>query len=313
MKNKHLNSFFIVILMVSIGCLHAQNVEIELWSSEIPGSIRADDYNEIYNENLDQFRKVVDPTLTIFVPKKPNGTSVLICPGGGYANLSINKEGYKVAEWFNTLGITAFVLKYRLPSDAIMKDKAIGPLQDIQVAMRFIRRNVEKWNLNTEKIGVIGFSAGGHLASTLSTHYNDLVYKQIDSISAKPDFSILVYPVISMEEEIAHKGSRNLLLGSTPSNELIEHYSNEKQIDSLTPPAFLVHAIDDNSVPVENSIKYFLALKKYNIPSEIHLYQNGGHGFGLGNNGTSHYWTKQCEDWLILNNYIVETANNEKN
>lgn len=306
MKNKHINNFIkaVLIFLGSIGCLQAQNQEMQLWSTEIPGSIKTNDYNEIYNENLDQLRKVVNPTLTIFLPENPNGTSMVICPGGGYAYLAINKEGFKVAEWLNTLGITAFVLKYRLPSDDIMKDKSIGPLQDAQESIRYIKRHAEKWQLNPDKIGIIGFSAGGHVASTLSTHYYDSVYNSADSTSAKPDFTILVYPVISMETEIAHKGSRNKLLGVTPSSELIEHFSNEKQIDSLTPATFLVHAIDDKGVPVENSIRYFLALKKHNVPCEISLYQNGGHGFGLGKTGTSQYWTKSCEEWLRLNKYI---------
>lgn len=306
MKSKHMNNFFraILILMWSTGWLHAQNEEMQLWSSEIPGSIKADDYNEIYNESLDQLRKVINPSLTLFLPEKPNGTSIVICPGGGYAYLAINKEGYKVAEWLNTLGITAFVLKYRLPSDDIMKDKSIGPLQDAQEAMRFIRRHAEKWHLNTEKVGVMGFSAGGHLASTLSTHYNDLVYKQTDSISAKPNFSVLVYPVISMDEKIMHKGSRNKLLGNNPSKKLIVKFSNEKQIDSLTPPTFLVHATNDKGVPVENSLSYYLELKKNKISAELHIYQDGKHGFGLGTIGTSQNWTKHFETWLRINNYI---------
>lgn len=306
MKNKHINNFIqaILIFMVSIGCIHAQNEEIELWSTEVQGSIKADDYNEVYNENLDQLRKVVNPTLTMFVPENPNGTSIVICPGGGYAYLAIKKEGLKVAKWLNKLGITAFVLKYRLPSDDIMEDKSIGPLQDAQEAMRLIRRNAEKWQLNTERIGVLGFSAGGHVAATLSTHYKDEVYHVSDIISAKPDFTILVYPVISMDEKIGHRGSRNRLLGTNPSIALIEKFSNEKQIDSLTSPAFLVHASDDQGVPVENSLAYYLALKNNNISAELHLYQDGQHGFGLGKIGTSQYWTQQCELWLRTNKYI---------
>ena len=186
-----------------------------------------------------------------------------------------------------------------------MKDKTIGPLQDAQEAIRYIRRNAKKWNINTQKVGVIGFSAGGHLASTLSTHYNDVVYEAIDTISARPNFSVLVYPVISMDEKITHKGSRTNLLGSMPSTETIEKYSNEKQINETTPPTFIVHAMDDKSVPVENSIQYFLALKKNNVSSEAHFYQTGKHGFGLGRDGTtSKYWTKQCEEWLLLNKYL---------
>ena len=306
MKNKHLNNFIIAILifMVSIGCIHAQNEEIELWSAEVPGSIKADDYNEVYNENLDQLRKVVNPTLTMFVPENPNGTSIVICPGGGYAYLAIKKEGFIVAQWLNTLGITTFVLKYRLPSDDIMEDKSVGPLQDAQEAIRIIRRNAEKWQLNTERIGVLGFSAGGHVAATLSTHYKDEVYHVSDTTSAKPDFTILVYPVISMDEKIGHQGSRNRLLGINASKELKENFSNEKHIDSLTPPAFIVHASNDNGVSVENSLAFYLGLKRNKVSAELHLYQDGKHGFGLGKTGTNQHWTQHCEQWLRVNKYI---------
>jgi len=304
------------IFLVFSGFLQAQNEELPLWSNEIPGAIFTKDYKEVAvfkNGVVDFVSKVTTPTLSVFLPGKSNGTAVVICPGGGYSNLYINGEGYKVAKWLNTIGITAFVLKSRLPSDEIMEDKTIGSLQDAQEAIRFVRRNAEKWDINTEKVGVIGFSAGGHLASTVSTHYNDVVYKAMDTISAKPDFSILIYPVISMEEKITHQGSKNTLLGLFPSAAMIEKYSNEKQIDSLTPPTFMVHATDDKSVPVENSIQYFLALKKNNVPCEIHLYQNGRHGFGLGREGTTgQYWTKQCEEWLRFNKYTFASTDPKK-
>lgn len=309
-KYKILLIFIMLIGMTEY--IKAQNQEIELWENGIPGSLKSDDYEEVKvfeNGMLNYVSQVAIPTLSVFLPETPNGSAVVICPGGGYAKLAINKEGYKVAEWLNTLGITAFVLKYRLPSDKIMEDKSTGPLQDAQEAMRFIRRHAEKWSLKADQVGVLGFSAGGHLASTLATHYNDVVYKASDSVSAKPDFSILIYPVISMEETITHKGSKNRLFGTTPSEELIEKYSNDKQIDSLTSPTYIVHAVDDKSVSVENSIQYFLALKQHNIVSEMHLYQTGKHGFGLGNNGTSQSWTKQCEAWLRINNYTFVTDN----
>ena len=287
--------------------LQAQNEVVPLWSNEIPGAINTIDYKEvedIKNGVLEHISKVSKPTLSVFLPEKPNGAAVVICPGGGYSNLYVFGEGVKVAKWFNSLGITAFILKYRLPSDEIMKDKTIGPLQDAQESIRFIRRNAAKWGINSQKVGVIGFSAGGHLASTLSTHYNDEVYKVTDAVSARPDFSILIYPVISMEEKVTHQGSKNKLLGLAPAAELIEKYSNEKQINALSPPTFMIHAIDDKTVPVENSIQYFLALKRFNVPSEMHLYQNGKHGFGLGRDGTSSQkWTKQCEEWLRINNF----------
>ena len=284
--------------------LSAQNEVIELWKKEVPNSIKATDYEEFHDEKMDRVGKVSNPTLTVFVPKNPNGTSVVICPGGGYQFLAINKEGYKTAEWFNSLGITAFVLKYRLPSDVIMENKSVGPLQDAQESVRFIRRNASKWNLNPAKIGILGYSAGGHLAASLSTKYNEVVYQNSDSISAKPNFSLLIYPVISMTNDITHKGSRNNLLGKLASDEFIEQFSTEKLINAETPTTFLVHAIDDKSVPVENSINYFLGLKKHNVISEMHLYQKGSHGFGLGKDGTSSFWTSHCEKWLQLNQFI---------
>lgn len=304
MKIYFINKTFLILsLFLGVtGIVQAQNETIPLWSNEIPGSKNTVEYKEVVNGVTDQVSKVTIPTLTVFIPEKPNGTAVVICPGGGYSYLAINKEGYKVAKWLNTLGITAFVLKYRLPSDEIMKDKTIGPLQDAQESIRYIRRNVTKWGINAQKVGVIGFSAGGHLASTLSTHFKDKLNTISDNISARPDFSVLVYPVISMDEKTTHKGSRNNLLGTSPSDALIEKYSNEKQIDATTPSTLLIHANDDKSVPVENSIQYFLALKKHSVSSEIHLYQTGKHGFGLGNKGTSsENWTKQCEEWFRIN------------
>lgn len=289
----------------------SQKKEIPLWD-KIPDEIESKDYTEKidYDKNgiADEIRKVTLPTLTAYLakPEKSNGSSVIICPGGGYGMLAINKEGYKVAEWLNSLGINAFVLKYRLPSDLIMKNKTVGPLQDAQESVRLVRRNAEKWKLNPNKIGIMGFSAGGHLAATLSTHYNDKVYVATDTVSAKPNFSILIYPVISMKEGITHQGSRENLLGKNAGNEAVEKYSNENQITAATPKAFLVHATDDKAVPVENSIDYYLGLKKEKVAAEIHLYENGGHGFGLGVKGTNATWPKACEKWLQANNYTLK-------
>jgi acetyl esterase/lipase len=299
-------SIYILPVFFSIGIIlpiHAQDQIIPLWTEAIPDTIYDGSYQEkeISKEGIFQnSSKVVTPTLSVFLPNESstNGASVLIFPGGGYSHLAIDKEGTKVAQWLNTLGITAFVLKYRLPNEQIMKDKTIGPLQDAQEAIRYIRRNVEKWKVNKDKIGVMGFSAGGHLAATLSTHYNEKIYQVSDSLSAKPDFSILIYPVISMTNEITHKGSQNNLLGVSPSVSLINKFSNEQHVNSETPPTFIIHATDDLVVPAENSLNYYLALKKNKVPAELHLYEKGGHGFGLGVKDTSQYWTKDCENWL---------------
>ena len=312
---KSTNQIKLVVAFLTLGMSlpsFSQTKEsIPLWD-KIPGEIQSKEYVEKteYDKSnvLSGVRYVTQPTLTVYLadPKKSNGTAVIICPGGGYVMLAINKEGYKVAEWLNSLGINAFVLKNRLPSDLIMKDKNIGPLQDAQEAVRLLRRNAQKWNLNPNKIGIMGFSAGGHLASTLSTHYNDKVYDVTDNSSAKPDFSILIYPVISMETGITHEGSKINLLGKNAAPELINNYSNEKQVTSETPKTFLVHASDDKAVPVENSLNYYLALKNQKVPVEMHVYQNGGHGFGLGTKGTNLFWPTACEKWLVANNYTLK-------
>ena len=306
---KYFKTIFVFVFMFFSWFGFCQNNEIPLWKN-IPGEIVSKDYKEeSYNNkdgSINGVNKVSIPTLTLFLAdkNKGNGTSVIICPGGGYGHLAINKEGYKVAKWLNSIGISAFVLKYRLPNDLVMKDKSIGPLQDVQEAVRTLRRNAEKWHIDPAKIGVMGFSAGGHLAATVATHYDDKVYEVSDKTSARPDFSILIYPVISMQEGITHMGSRNNLLGEKANSENIEKYSNEKRVDAKTPKTFLVHATDDDAVPVENSINYYLALKQNKVPTEMHLYEKGGHGFGLGVEGTTKYWPKACENWLRANDYI---------
>lgn len=295
------------LLLSGIFSSSAQNQVIPLWN-KIPNEVKAADYKEkesITDGKLQSTTQVTIPTLSIFIPKdaKPNQTAVIICPGGGYMHLAFDKEGTKVAEWFNSLGIAAFVLKYRLPNDLIMKNKNVGPLQDAQEAVRYVRQNAAKLNIDPNKIGILGFSAGGHLASTLSTHYDDKVYESTYKVSARPDFSLLMYPVISMENQITHKGSQTNLLGNNPSQDLIDSYSNEKKVTSKTPPAFLIHATDDTVVIPENSINYYLALKKNGVKAELHLYEKGGHGFGLGVNDTSKFWTRDCIEWLKANGY----------
>ncbi len=306
-QKTNLYSFFF--LFGIITNLHSQSEILPLWN-KIPDEINTPDYNEkevIKEGRIQSTSFVTIPTLRIFIPKeiKPAQTAILIFPGGGYSHLSMNKEGSKIAEWLNTLGIVAFVVKYRLPSDLIMKNKSVGPLQDAQEAIRYIRSNAAKWNIDPNKIGTIGFSAGGHLASTLATHFDDKVYESKFSISARPDFSILIYPVISMENAITHKGSQTSLLSKNPSQALLDAFSNEKKVTPQTPPTFLVHASDDGAVLPENSINYYLALKKNNIPAELHIYEKGGHGFGLGAKDTSQFWTIALREWLIDNHYIL--------
>jgi acetyl esterase/lipase len=293
--------FFFTLLLININ---AQNPVLKIWPDGIPGSIKNDSYSEkvtLTNGMPSRYEKVTDPTISVFLPPadKATGSAVLICPGGGYGVLAFDHEGFAIARWLNDNGIAGIILKYRLPSDMIMKDKSIGPLQDAQEAMRIIRRNASEWKIDPYKIGVIGFSAGGHLASTLSTHYAEIVYDVSDTTSARPDFSLLIYPVISFDGSITHSGSRRNLIGENPSYDVIKHFSNELQITAETPPAFLVHSADDNVVPFKNSIVYSESLQRNKIPVEMHIFQKGGHGYGLSvNNGTQSSWPDLCMNWL---------------
>ena len=282
----------------------SQTLTLKLWPDGIPGSKTDPSYVEkitITDGRITRCEKVVTPDLTVFLPapEKANGAAVLICPGGGYGVLAFDHEGNAIAKWLNDNGVAGIILKYRLPSDQIMIDKSIGPLQDAQESMRVIRRNAASWKIDPKKVGVIGFSAGGHLASTISTHYAEKVYDVKDNISARPDFSLLIYPVISLDTTITHRGSRNNLLGLKPDAKQVQRFSNELQINSETPPAFLVHSSDDNAVPVMNSIGYYMGLQKNKIPTELHIFQKGGHGYGLSlKGGTESSWPDLCIRWL---------------
>jgi acetyl esterase/lipase len=287
----------------------SQNPVLKVWPKGVPGSIRNDTYSEKVTESNgipSRYEKVTDPSLTVFLPPadKATGTAVIICPGGGYGGLAFDHEGYAIARWLNDNGIAGIILKYRLPSDLIMKDKSAGPLQDAQEALRIIRRNNEHWKIDPHKIGVIGFSAGGHLASTLSTHFAEKVYENSDTTSARPDFSLLIYPVISFDASFTHMGSRKNLIGDNPSKEATDHFSNELQITDKTPPAFLVHSSDDKAVPVKNSIVYYEGLIKNKITAEMHIFQKGGHGYGLSvDNGTQASWPDLCIRWMKANGF----------
>jgi acetyl esterase/lipase len=303
MKTRNLLTV-IIIAIISVLNSNAQQKTMDLWPQGIPGLVFTDSYIEKSTTSeglITRFEKTTNPMIYIFLPtrEKATGTAVLICPGGGYAALAFGHEGNAIASWLNDNGIAGIILKYRLPSDLIMKDKSIGPLQDAQEAMRIIRRNAVAWNIDPKKVGVIGFSAGGHLASTLSTHYADKVYDVADTISARPDFSLLIYPVITMDSSFTHAGSRKNLIGDKPSDEAIKSFSNELQVNEKTPPAFMVHSADDQTVPVKNSIVYYEQLVKYKIPSELHIFQKGGHGYGLGGSkDTQSAWPGLCINWL---------------
>ena len=245
-------------------------------------------------------RLISQPTLTIFLPEKEKatGASVIICPGGGYWVASIVKEGFAVARQFNEYGVAAFVLKYRMPNDSSMVNKSIAPLQDAQRAIQLVRMHAAEWNVDEKKVGIMGFSAGGHLASTAATHFQHNYLENGSTINLRPDFAIFIYPVISFQDSIAHFGSRTQLIGKWPSKTLIDSFSNELQVTKQSPPTFLVHASNDDAVPVMNSIVYYEALLRNKIPVEMHLYKSGGHGFGMKNPTTNELWMDACKSWM---------------
>ncbi len=244
----------------------------------------------------------VIPDLTVYAPAQANGTAVIICPGGGYGTLVIKREGYEVAEAFNKMGVTAFVLKYRLPGDKIMLDKSIGPLQDAQQALKLVRQQASEWHLNPDRIGIMGFSAGGHLAATAGTHYNRIVIDNQEATRLRPDFMILVYPVISLNDSLGHAGTRKNLLGSAPTPDQIRLYSNELQVTKDTPPTFLLHAGDDKVVSVDNSLVFYKALQRNGVPAGMHIYPKGDHGFLT--TPTRDEWMDLCKRWLTTNGWL---------
>ncbi|WP_234735230.1 alpha/beta hydrolase [Tellurirhabdus bombi] len=281
---------------------------VDLWpAGKVPHSVANDAVQEKGETGADgilRISQVKVPTLMAFLPakEKATGASVMICPGGGYSILAYGHEGEEVARWLNGLGVAAFVLKYRLPDDRIQTNKEQVPLADAMQGMKVIRQNAAKWGVDPNKIGIMGFSAGGHLASTLSTHYHR---GEGASEEAKPNFAILLYPVITFGTK-AHSGSREKLVGKNASQEQIDYYSNELQVSDKTPPTFLVHSEDDKGVPVENSVNYYLALKNANVPAEMHLYPKGGHGYALRTKGKGSVetWPEACKAWLQSMGYV---------
>ncbi|EOR93075.1 endo-1,4-beta-xylanase B [Arcticibacter svalbardensis MN12-7] len=288
-------------LLISME-LNAQTI-IPLYTGKVPNSITAPDYKEekvVNTEGQIRYGKVSQPTLEIYLPEASaaNGAAVLIIPGGGYSIVAYTHEGMDIAKEFNKMGIAAFVLKYRLPSDKIMVDKTIGPLQDAQQGIKTIRMRAAEWKIDPAKVGILGFSAGGHLASTEGTHYTKAVIANKEGTNLRPDFMVLVYPVISLSDSLMHKGSRDNLLGNAASAEQIKLYSNELQVTSDTPPTILIQAGDDKTVPVGNSIVFYQSLIAHGVPAEMHLYPKGGHGFGQVPGRTPDKWTERVQHWL---------------
>jgi acetyl esterase/lipase len=285
-----------LLLAAALPLSQAASNVIPLWPEGVPG---AKDIGPERIGNGGRISNVSQPSLTYFHPAvdRPNGTAVIICPGGGYTLESFAREGEQYANWLSTLGVSSFVLKYRM--------KEFGypaPLQDVLRAVRYVRAHAAEYHIQPDRIGVMGSSAGGHLAASAGTLFDNPVGRTgaaLDSVSARPDFLILMYPVITMDPSAAHMGSRINLIGKSPSPELVNLMSVEKQVTSNTPPTLLIHTQEDKTVPVENSILFYQALTRAHVPAEMYLFQHGGHGMGMkAGLGTSSNWPRHAEEWL---------------
>lgn len=280
-----MKNFITTLLLFVTTMLSAQNtLELPLWPAGAPNS------NGLTGteEDLDGGRvaNVVNPSITVYKASKPNGMTIIMCPGGGYARLAMNHEGHDMAPWLNAQGITYVVLKYRMPNSHYEV-----PLSDAEQAIRLVRQHAAEWGVRPDRIGIMGASAGGHLAASLATLYS--------SDETRPDFQILFYPVISMQPGITHGGSRQNLLGENPSQELENKYTLEKQVNERTPQAFIMLSADDGAVPPANGIHYFEALLQHQVPATLHVYPTGGHGWGFRDAFTyKRQWTGELEKWL---------------
>jgi acetyl esterase/lipase len=287
-----------LLMLVADSAIAAEPTAVRLWKDGAPGTPATKPADE--------------PVLLVYTPTtKKTGvpTGIIVLPGGGYGHLAMDHEGKQIAEWLNSLGITAFVLKYRMSSSG---HRHPVPMLDAQRAIRTVRANAKEYKIDPARIGVLGFSAGGHLASTVGTHFDDGISKSEDPIeraSSRPDFLILCYPVISLKESFSHRGSRTKLLGDSPDPALVESLSNETQVTAKTPPAFIFQTTEDKSVPAENAVAFYQALRKASVPAEMHIFQAGRHGLGLAKDvpGTSK-WPELCELWM-KNRGLLEPSN----
>ena len=271
---------------------------------KIPNYIDAPDEESSAIDGVLRISKVSIPGYAFFSAGNDDPKPcVIICPGGGYRILASEHEGTDVAKYFNSIGIHALVLKYRIPSDDHQPDKKIAPLQDAQRAVQLVREHAKNWKVDPSKVGIMGFSAGGHLASSLAVHYDDIKIKENNKISVRPNFQILGYPVISFSK-FSHVGSRKNLLGKDSTESMMNYFSNEMHVNSNTPIAFLVHAKDDKVVPIENSFIYVDALKSNGVEAELFVYETGGHGFGMINKTSSESWINAMKSWLQKNKII---------
>jgi acetyl esterase/lipase len=292
-------TFVLAALLITCAAARAQPLgpqTILLWPDGAPGALGGADEDK--------------PTLTIYLPpaEKATGTGVVVCPGGGYARLAVDHEGRQVAEWLNSLGVAAFVLKYRLGP------RYHHPVQlgDAQRAIRSVRRRADEFRVRRDRVGIMGFSAGGHLASTAATHFDTGDAASADPVErhgSRPDFAILGYPVISLKDPHAHAGSRRMLLGEQPDAKLVDLLSNESQVTPQTPPTFLFHTTEDAAVPPENSVLFYLALRKAGVPAELHVYERGRHGVGLApQDPVLSSWPDRLKDWMKVHGWLVPAS-----
>jgi acetyl esterase/lipase len=287
-----------------VTLLSAQELRLALYTGAPPNSKPTTAKEQVEHRDIAWVTQVQVPDIAVFLPTKrfATGQAVVICPGGGYGGLAYDLEGTDIAKFLNSIGVAGVVLKYRLPSADSSIEPHKTPLLDAKRAMRLVRANAASWNVDPGKVGVMGFSAGGHLAATLATHFDagdPSAADPVEKLSSRPDFMILMYPVITFTESVTHSGSRRALLGANPPPDLVTLYSNELHVKDDTPPAFLVHANDDTGVPVENSLLMYQALRKKHIPAELHVPLVGGHGFGLGvNNREVGQWTESLRLWM---------------
>jgi len=286
-----------IFLAVMISSANAQPMKMKVWPDGAPENNGLTAPEEQFDGV--RVRNVSEAEMFVYLPEKAinTGVAVLICPGGGYQMLAMDHEGFEMAEWLNKRGVAGIVLKYRMPNG----HHAI-PSSDARRAMRMVRMNAEKWGINPSKIGIAGSSAGGHLAATVGTRFdagNANAPELVERMSSRPDFMLLLYPVITMNEAFTHMGSRNSLTGTESNPDLIAMYSNEKHVSKDTPPTFLVLADDDKAVVPQNSIAFYSALKDKGVPAEMHIFQKGGHGFGMRKSGiAADQWPGMFEAWL---------------
>ncbi len=293
-KDSRAKAIYVLLTGLCISLVSSAQQEISLYDMnplQVTKPVRKDANGSLFGDYT--------PTLIKYLPDIQNatGAAVIICPGGGYSSLVIGTEGYPIADYFVKRGIAAFILKYRLPNADKLGHPDLAPLEDVQQALKSVRQNAAKWNIDPGKIGLMGFSAGGHLVSTAGTHFNQVLIADKENISVRPDFMLLVYPLISLSDSLGHAGSRSKLLGNHPTPEMVKLYSNETQVNANTPPAFLLHSGDDSLVKVANSILFYQALQHSKVSAEMHIYPEGGHG-GFVLRIPKDEWMPLCIKWI---------------